>query len=556
MLIPIFSLVAGEENQQNISGLPDIISGMFGLFNLSYKLPLVLTIMVFLFILKALVSLAASYINQKVSEQYSEDMRLLSFKLTLGADWPYLMNQKVGYLDRIITDDTTQAAGILKNISDTILRFVSLTIYSFIAFNISVNITLISLAGGALLFLLLKPFLYKVRKLHEFLSRMSKEISHLINESLIGMKVIKASAVESEVINKSRLRFNEVKKSQIRAAFFGDLQGILFEPVSLIFISLIFAFSYKSPGFNVASFVVIIYLIQKIFSFIQAIQGKVNVINGSLPYLDTMLTYRELALKHQEKTSDGKDFHFKESLKISGLEFTYPETDKKTLSNVNFIIQKGQMIGIVGPSGSGKTTLVDILLRLLKPQKGIITSDGIDIDSIDIKSWRKNIGYVPQDVFLINDVIGANISFYDRSITHEDMVTASKLANIYEFIQGLPEKFNTPVGERGVKLSGGQKQRIALARILAKKPSILILDEATSALDNESEALIQEAINNLKGRITVIIIAHRLSTVMNADSLIVLEKGEVVESGKPEELIKNKASYLYKSHHITQDTDD
>ena len=553
MLIPIFSLVAGEKsNQTTIAGLPNIIGWIFNFLHLELKLPLVLTLMIFLFVFKALISLITSYINEKVSGQYLEDMRLLSFKRTLGAEWPYLIHQKIGYLDRVITDDTTQATGILKNVSDTILRLTSLAVYSFIAFNISINITLISLAGGGLLFLLLKPFLYKIRKLAEFLSRASKETSHLINENLIGIKTIKAYAAELSVISRGQTRFNEIKKSQIKASFLGDMQGVLFEPVSLLFISFIFAFSYKSSDFNVASFVVIIYLIQKIFSFIQAIQGKLSTISGSLPYLDSMLTYQESTLKHQEKSSGDKKFKLEKSLNVNNLTFFYQGTEKKILSDVSFSIKKGEMIGIIGPSGSGKTTLVDILLRLLKPQGGTITSDDIDIDSIDLNDWRKNISYVPQDSFLINDSIGANVSFYDKSITHDEMITASKMANIYNFIQELPGKFETSAGERGVKLSGGQKQRIALARALARKPAILILDEATSALDNESEALIQEAIHNLKGQITIIVIAHRLSTIMNVDSLIVLENGEIIESGSPQELIRNQDSYLYKSHHINQ----
>lgn len=550
MLIPIFSLVAGKESgQQIVTGLPDIIGGIFIFFHLAINLPLVLALMVFLFITKAVIALVSSYIDNKVSGQYMEDMRLLSFKLTLEAKWPYLINQKIGYLDRVITDDATQAASVLSNISNTILRFTSLAVYSFIAFKISVNITLIALGSGTLIFLLLKPVFYKVRKIYEFLSKASKEISHYINESLIGIKIIKAFAIESAVLDKSRAHFDELKKSQIKAMFLGDLQGILFEPASFIFISLIFAFSYKSHDFSIASFVVIIYLIQKIFSFIQAIQGKINNINGSLPYLESMLAYQELAMKNGEKSSGKNKFKFNEFLKIIGLTFTYPETNKEVLSDINFSIKRGQMVGIIGPSGAGKTTLVDILLRLVNPDKGTILCDDVDISSVNLGDWRKNVGYVSQDVFLLNDAIGANISFFNESITQDDIIAASKLANIYNFIQGLPDEFDTPAGERGVKLSGGQKQRIALARVLARKPAILILDEATSALDNESEALIQEAINNLKGQITVIVIAHRLSTIMNADSLMVLDRGKIIESGTPEELIKNESSYLYKSYH-------
>ena len=269
-----------------------------------------------------------------------------------------------------------------------------------------------------------------------------------------------------------------------------------------------------------------------------------------------MLNYQDAAEQHKEKTSGNKPFKFNESLKIQELTFAYPETDYDILSGVSFSVQKGEMVGIIGPSGAGKTTLIDVLLRLLRPQKGIILADDVDIDSISLDSWHKNVGYVSQDAFLLNDNLEANIRFYSDSISQNDIIEASKMANIYDFIQELPDKFNTLVGERGVKLSGGQKQRIALARAIARKPSILILDEATSALDNESEALIQKAIDSLRGKITILIIAHRLSTVMNSDKIIALDGGKVVETGAPQELMKSEDSYLYKSHHVAQSKDD
>jgi ATP-binding cassette subfamily B protein len=210
------------------------------------------------------------------------------------------------------------------------------------------------------------------------------------------------------------------------------------------------------------------------------------------------------------------------------------------------------MIGLIGPSGVGKTTIVDLILRLFPLGSGKILMDGKSISRIDIKQWRKNIGYIPQDIFLMNDTIANNIRFYDNAISDEEIKQAAKKANIYDFIQTLPKKFSAVVGERGIFLSAGQRQRIVIARILARNPEFLILDEATSALDNESEIRIQKIIENLKGKITVLVIAHRLSTVINCDKLLILEKGKILEQGVPSELLKDKNSYFYKIYNIRE----
>jgi ABC-type multidrug transport system fused ATPase/permease subunit len=209
-------------------------------------------------------------------------------------------------------------------------------------------------------------------------------------------------------------------------------------------------------------------------------------------------------------------------------------------------VKKGEMLCIVGRSGAGKTTIVDLLLRLLQPEDGKILVDGIDIAEIDIRDWRKNIGYISQDTFVINGTIEENIRFYDERVSNEDIINAAKEAQIYDFIQNQPNQLKAEVGERGGMISGGEKQRLALARQLARKTKILIMDEATNALDNRSEVLIQGSIEALKGKMTIFIIAHRLSTLIKGDRVIFLQDGSIKEQGAPKELLKNKESYFYR----------
>ncbi len=307
-------------------------------------------------------------------------------------------------------------------------------------------------------------------------------------------------------------------------------------------------FFYKFLEFNLAYFAILVFAVNRVFGQIQSLQGLMHYITTEEPYLAAINKYQSDIVKNKEFGGGASKFKFEKEISLKDVSFAYREG--KTLSGVSFNIAKGEMVGLIGPSGSGKTTIVDLLLRLYYPQAGKIFLDGVDIAEIDLSEWRANIGYVSQDMFLMNDTVENNIRFYNEALTQEEIVEVARQADIYDFIQTLPQKFATPVGERGTSLSGGQRQRIVLARILARRPQVLILDEATSALDNESELQIQKVIEELRGKITVLVIAHRLTTVTNCDRLLVLENGKIIEQGAPRELLNNKDSYFYKVSNI------
>ena len=210
---------------------------------------------------------------------------------------------------------------------------------------------------------------------------------------------------------------------------------------------------------------------------------------------------------------------------------------------VNFSIKKGSVVALVGASGSGKSTIADLIPRFFEPSKGKIKLDNVDIRDVGIKSLRKLMGIVTQETILFNDTISGNIAYGQNEIALTKIAEAAKVANAKEFINDLPHGFDTVIGEKGVRLSGGQRQRLAIARALLKDPPILILDEATSSLDTESEKNVQEAIDNLMKDRTVLVIAHRLSTIINADQIIVLDNGKIVESGSHTELLEKDGIY-------------
>ena len=216
---------------------------------------------------------------------------------------------------------------------------------------------------------------------------------------------------------------------------------------------------------------------------------------------------------------------------------------KPALKNINFKINKGDYIALIGESGAGKSTTIDLIMRFFNANEGFIKFDNEDIKNISKESIRKQIGIVPQDIILFNDSVKNNISYGIENASIEEIKRAAKAANAIEFINELPDGFDTIIGERGTKLSGGQKQRLSIARAIFRNPKILIMDEATSSLDSEAEKKVKNAIDELVKERTVIVIAHRLSTIINADKILVFENGELVDSGKHDDLIESSRTY-------------
>ena len=230
-------------------------------------------------------------------------------------------------------------------------------------------------------------------------------------------------------------------------------------------------------------------------------------------------------------------------LAFNGVSFQYPTTEREVLRNISFSVKKGQKVAFIGHTGAGKSTIAQLLMRFYEPTKGTITIDGQDISKLSLASFRHSFATVFQDTTLFNDTIRANLQYVSDTLTQEDIESACKKAQIYDFIIGLEKGFDTIVGERGLKLSGGEKQRLAIARAILADPEILILDEATSALDTQTERSIQGAFEQLMEGRTSFVIAHRLSTIRSADCIFVLENGEIIAHGSHEELLQNSALY-------------
>lgn len=546
-LIPLLSFVVGGVGSNDL--ISRTIKNAFGYFHIDFSLKYLLIFICLLFIIKAIVLIIFNYIKTRIAYNYEEQTRNVLYGHFLNTDWPYLIKQKLGYLEVVLITNVEASSGMLICVSNLILILSNLIIYSLVAINISWSIALMTMGLGSIIFLVLRPFIHRVRSISYQNEEINKQTSHHVNENIVGMKTVKTMSVDDKIKEVGRNYFSLIKNLKIRVFLLQTIVGSLTEPVSLIFISVVFAFAYKSSGFNLIAFMAVIYLIQQIFAFGNGLQKQILSINVATPFLKNVLYYEEQSIKNREYNPGRKRFQYNDTLEFKNVSFSY-NNKKLVLDKTDFFIKRGEMVGLIGSSGAGKTTIVDLILRLLIPDSGEILIDGNNINEFDLEDWRRNIGYVSQDIFLKNDTIANNIRFYNNDISDKDIEEAAKMAQIYDFIQELPDKFSTIIGERGILLSGGQRQRIVIARILVKRPKILIFDEATSALDNESETQIQKVIENLKNKITVFVIAHRLSTLVNSDKLLVLESGKIIEEGKPHELLKNKDTYFYRVYNI------
>jgi ATP-binding cassette subfamily B protein/subfamily B ATP-binding cassette protein MsbA len=498
-----------------------------------------------IFAVRAAVLLFNNFIKIKITTQYSEEVRNRLFGKVIQADWPHLLKQKLGHLDTLLMTNVSYAESLLHALSGTIMLVTGLTMYLIVAVNISWQITLFTMILGAVIFFLLLPLRTRTRKVAAAAEIVNRDMAHFINEHVVGMKTVKVMQADGPVISKGRGIFGTMKNLRFKIFLLGVLPDSLVQPIGLMFVLVLFAYSYRAPNFNIAAFAAVVYLIDKMFVYLQQLQSQLQKISELVPYLKAVLQYEDDAVLSHEHNKGTQQFGPYKSIEFKDVGFSY-DKENIVLKGLSFKVERGEFVGIVGPSGVGKTTIVDMLLRLFEPTEGSIKIDDQDLSAIDLRSWRSQIGYISQDIFLLNDTIANNIRFYDNTITDDKIKKAAEQAELLELVESLPEKFETMVGERGIRLSAGQRQRIVIARILAREPKILILDEATSALDNETEKEILDVVLKLKGKTTTFIIAHRLTTVTATDQILVLGGGAVVESGSPAELLRDMSSQFYK----------
>ena len=295
--------------------------------------------------------------------------------------------------------------------------------------------------------------------------------------------------------------------------------------------------------FTTGDFLTIMSAIGSMYTPVRRSANIYNSLSTNIPSIGRIFEILDVVPEIADAPDCIKFEEFKSDITFENVDFSYKDSDEKVLKNINLVAKKGETVALVGNSGGGKSTLVNLIPRFFDVTGGKITIDGVDVKNYKIKSLRKKIGIVPQETFLFGGTILENIKYANQNASVEEVVEAAKMANAHEFIEKLEQGYETEIGERGIKLSGGQKQRISIARAILENPQILILDEATSALDNESEQLVQDALEKLMKGKTTFVIAHRLSTIINSDKIVVIQQGEIRETGTHEELLNKDGIY-------------
>ncbi|MCP4177326.1 MAG: ABC transporter ATP-binding protein [bacterium] len=526
MLIPFINVLGINGIMHDNSKL-NYISKLFIEIFRYCGIPLTLLSVLVLFLLLISVSKTIQYkqniLSTAMRNSFVSSIQTRLFKAVIFAEWQYIANQRSSNLTHVITTDLPYISNGTYSLLKIITNFSISIVYILWAMFISIELTLFIILFGGLSFLFLKFYLPHSHKAGVFVRNARSSIYSLLLDHVHGLKVAKSYGAEQREYDKFRDIAGQIAETQTDSIKLNSKIRLIYVLITNVLLCVFLYVSISLLNVPLVSLFLLIVIFSKLLPNISSFQTDFQRLFSMLPSFSASDELYKQAEKHQEKLllDTGSDIsHLNKTIELNDLEFSYStEQDSFKIEKLNITIPAGSTTVIAGESGSGKSTFADLLTGILKPTAGEIKVDGIPTKN-NLLSWRKQIGYLPQEIFLFHDTLRNNILWGKPDASDSEIYEALKLASAFEFVMKLPKKLDTVVKDKGQRLSGGERQRIALARTLIRKPSLLLLDEATSSLDKENETKIYESIANLHGKMTIIFITHKTETLKFADNII------------------------------------
>lgn len=488
-----------------------------------------------------------SYFGHVMGAKMEADMRSDIFGHYQKLTFAFYDNQKVGHLLSRITSDLFDISELLHHGPEDVLISVIKIVGSFvILMNINAKLTVTAFAFVPLMVVFAVYYNMKMKRAFARNRARIADINSQIEDSLAGIRVVKSFANEKEELkkfNKGNHNFLEAKKDSYK--YMGMYNSGLTALTTLVTVGVLIAggIFLTTGGVNAPDLITFLLYINNFTEPVKKLVNSAEQFQNGYTGFERFLEILSIAPDISDKPDAVSMENMQGDIEFKNVSFHYEDNEEKVLNHINLKVRAGEYMALVGPSGVGKTTLCSLIPRFYDVSEGELLIDGVDVRDMKLNDLRNNVGIVQQDVYLFAGTIMENIRYGKSEATDEEVVLAAKNANAHEFIMSFPDGYDTDIGQRGVKLSGGQKQRLSIARVFLKNPPILIFDEATSALDNESEKVVQKSLESLAKDRTTFVIAHRLTTIRNAQKILVLTEEGIAEQGTHEELLAKKGIY-------------
>lgn len=544
LIIPLLQSLESETFQTTQqSGLISLLESPFVGFPPEQRLVIIAITIVIVTLLKSVLVYANKALFSWFNQQVGHQLRTKIFHQLLHLHYTYLQTKDPGQLLNFLATESWQVSRALEMLVNITISGCTLVVFTVILLWLSWRLVLLV----SLLALVISVIVQRVTSRGKILGQQAVEsnsqLTILMHEGLMGMRTIRAFSREDY----EQKRFNRASK-QVKQVFWQmnllyDLVDPLHEGLSTFLIMGVLVFLLLKDPTSISAiltFMFMLYRLQPHFKLIDSYRVNLLTTDGAIK---AVMEFIEQENKPYGLSGTVTFSGLKREINFEQVNFYYAQDDLPALRNINLHIPCGKTTAFVGPSGAGKSTLINLLCRFYDVTTGEITVDGVSLKDLNLKDWREKIAIVSQDIHIFSSTIRDNIAYGKLEATEAEIIAAAKHANAHDFIVNLARGYDTPVGDRGIRLSGGQRQRLALARAIVRNPDILILDEATNALDTLAENLIQEALKVLSKNRTVIVIAHRLATIEQADQIVVLDGGEIVERGNLSQLLQNQGLF-------------